>query len=274
MNTKTNILVTLGEIMKTVGMIKSPFKALRSLTGKGPKTFKDIYKAAASGHLEMKYGWKQLFRDVIAFANVYDEVAKHMEYLENTVGRARHISFSQKDVVTSGQSTARVWEDPSFLQIHVINDESIQTARFGLNHLLNEVVLSRSKIDHVLDALGAKKLAFAAWDLVPFSFVVDWVVHFDRFMGHQHLNWNSHTIAKMGYSLKTEHKFHVEVRANSGEVWDGSNLDFEWKGGSESCYKTYNRTRGFPPDTGSAGIFSALTITNLGDAAALIAQRI
>jgi len=125
--------------------------------------------------------------------------------------------------------------------------------------------------------MGTANVAEALWDLLPFSFVVDWFIDLERVVKYLPLYWNRHTFRRMGYSVKTEYRAALEIDSDATITW-WNGMSFP-KSKTELCPEitvasTYVRTPGFPPDMSGVGAFNGLSFTHLADGAALIAQRL
>jgi hypothetical protein len=270
MRTKSNILVTLGEGMKTLAMLKSPLKSLRALYGS--RSTKDVVHGVANIHLEYKYGWKQLYRDVTNFSDLFNSVTKHMEYLKENVGTYRPVSASQVDI-----ATLPLYDRTSFFATLSFQKGTYKrTARFGCVSQLEQAMLDHGRMYHTLKGLGVDKVVEAAWDLIPYSFVVDWLINWKAVFRAVNLaRFSTHTVRRMGYSVKEEWEYTPKILVSTPNLHDGSpGLSAEWNGQAGIVRTLYNRSVGFPADTETAGVFSTLSKTNLYDGAALILQRI
>jgi hypothetical protein len=129
---------------------------------------------------------------------------------------------------------------------------------------------------HTLRGLGVNKVVEAAWDLVPYSFVVDWLINWKAVFRMVNLaRFSTHTVRRMGYSIKEEWSCTPKVSVATPNLFDGTpGITAVWNGQEEVVRRLYNRSVGFPSDTDTAGVFSTLSKTNMVDGAALILQRI
>ncbi len=109
-------------------------------------------KALSERWLELQYGWFPLFSDLHSLANVFIE------------------DLRSKDMVVSGKGFGRwssVTQTYDWDQTHEEGD---------CNGRVKTVIIAtvdRSDI-HGLDRMGLVNPASIAWELVPFSFVIDW----------------------------------------------------------------------------------------------------
>lgn len=267
MDNKIQILVTLGEISKTIRMFKNPFAAFRSLY-KSKQTLSSLARAGSSSWLEYRYGWSQLYRDVRNLANTYSKVRSHMQYLAETAGKERNVSRATALTLSPGTSyTTGV----GLCQLVFTLSTYKRVSRFSVKHVLNESARNITQLEHWMEALGTTKVAEALWDLVPFSFVVDWFFHLNRLLD-QAPDWASANVIYMGYSHKELWYHTVKVKLLDN-LWNyGPQTTFP---GPEHLVKTkYSRVPGFPPGTDYVGAFGDLSKTHIADGTALILQRL
>jgi hypothetical protein len=128
---------------------------------------------------------------------------------------------------------------------------------------------------YTLQALGVNKLVEAAWDLVPFSFVVDWMVNWRSFSRDPRSYFASHATKLLGHSIRQEWVLKPSCTVQAPPFHDGTDgPTATWQGQDHPCLSKYDRLPGFPSGTSEAGVFKSLSKTNLIDGAALILQRI
>lgn len=279
MKTGQNLVVSIAELSKTVGMIKNPgnLKNLSRLyRKKGP--LGTILKSVSGAYLELEYGWKNLWRDYIAIANVWQEVRQHRSYLKETQDTFQSLSASEKYVKSNPtQSLAYVGNaySPSLkLQPKITSVET--TGTFSLDVRRTEQQRIWSTFDLVVQRLGGKDLASALWDLVPFSFVVDWFTHINRFMEQAPITWHSYDLRYIGYSLKTDWFARLDVTSQAcvtpvgrPQLCKSNNYSL-----GPMCIQTlYARYPGFPSGTTSVGLFGSLNKSQIASGIALIVQR-
>lgn len=127
----------------------------------------------SSGWLELQYGWKPLIQSVYGAAAYLSRSHVNSEY---RVFHARG-SINDTNQERSESTHSRLTIDTS------VN----MTKKVTLKVRLTSPVLAD------LQSLGITNPAFTAWELVPFSFVVDWAIPIGSFL--------SQLDASMGYSF-------------------------------------------------------------------------
>lgn len=168
-----------GEIRSTLEMLRHPFRDALNLTGRMIKSFKahrgkstrSAARAFSNMWLEYRYGWKPLILDI------------HQVYKNHRTFRSR--LFKRRLVARASQSGSQN-TSKSFEMQPCIPDFGVWKAS-GTVTRSQEVaahagviyeVQPRSASEQVsVDyRLGADSLLQTAWELTPFSFVVDWFV--------------------------------------------------------------------------------------------------
>lgn len=270
MHATSNIIVTLGEALKTIAMLREPYKFLKNMGNfRGFESGKQTLKTIASTRLSYKYGWRQFKKDIEDFLLVYYRVSDHLRYLQEYVGQ---------DVSVSARNFAHSTSPGHSFEVLGYTDswnfiELDQVSTFSLRYVIPNSVSNISRKQATLDALGASKVAEALWDLVPFSFVVDWFINWSTIAKYNPLFWSSHHVYRVGYSTKRVWTVQPSVEFD-WPLWGlNPHAHESWTGTSVIVRKEYIRTPGFPP-SGYTGLFGNLSITNLADGAALVLQRI
>lgn len=165
---RTNMLELLRDLEDPKAVVNILRTFQRARKG-GPPPVR-ILKVLAALHLWWKYvvktGWmtvedlRSIARDVWIRR---EQLAQELEYFQ-LVGRGKFIG----EVVSDDDGSTTV----------------IQTAKVVYNHPANTI---SGWID-TLNALGLAPRLTDIWDLIPYSFVVDWVVPVDRAIGRLELN--------------------------------------------------------------------------------------
>jgi len=127
-------------------------------------------------------------------------------------------------------------------------------------------------MDHVLKRLGAHDVLSTLWDIVPYSFVVDWFTHANRVLEQRYRNFGSYTLRRIGSSTKTTLYADGILRLHTSNYDDNPYTEVHIP---ESPVATsYSRSAGFPAWTSTVGLFGNLNLTQMLEGTALIMQRI
>lgn len=276
MKASSNMLVNLAQLGQTVGMIKNPFQLLKPDVYRKVKhlSAKNALSAVGSAWLEYRYGWENLRRDMKALASSLSRVRAHQKYLAEHSGSWLPFHERKTDSVTNpsfsvteaGTPTNSVGILPQFKEYR-------RTCAFSAEYLPSSVSRKYSTWDFLQQDMGVNDLADALWDVVPFSFVVDWFIDVGDILNRNPIYWNSHRLRRVGYSTKCEWVFDIRIRSNAVFGANSSGIS-SVQAGPKVVRSTYERVEGFPLATSGVGVFQGLNLVHLADSAAIIAQRL
>lgn len=238
---EAQLLVFLAELKRTVSMLRAPLANVQSFLAK-VRSAKNSSKLASSKSLTTgqylarewltyRFGWSQLYRDVF-------NVLKALEKEERT-GLQR--AFGQK---SDFREDTQLGTDTSFSSLidphYQIYTTHLVKVRCGIYY-----TGSRSTNDYL--GISPESFVDAAWELVPYSFVVDWVVGVQPYLRGL---IRSLSVPTLG-SFTT-----VNETISSIVTWTGSTLTDTtglWSitkdvsGTSSIIKRTKVRTKGIPP---------------------------
>lgn len=290
MASNANVIVTAAELLKTVSMLRNPFGVFKNSTaGRAIKdaselfrkkalrklTLRDITKSTASAWLEARYGWANVINDTLAIGAVMDECLKHREYILSHLEGGFQCRKRQVDVVpVTPFSATSIWlsSEPG-CELRVESAFVKRTCTFGC---VNKDLQLKQVFDFpalIRQRLGAEKMAEAVWDLVPFSFCIDWLINVQKVIGMTPFAFTSHRLERLGHSIKYEYGVNLLLNTNF-PYYVPDPLKSSVPIGELVGYTTYQRYPGFPSGYQTYGVFGNLRMINLADGAALIAQRI
>jgi len=273
MKASSNLLVDLIQIGQTFRMMKNPFGLLDRLP-KGNLSFSQVQKAFSNRWLEYRYGWRNLYFDIVAIATIWKKARKHVEAL--AASRGVWHRYSRRGNTDGSYSTPyqTLGTSPySGFTISIDKRRAVRKACFGADYMREQAYEIGSTLDYALQGLGTNDILGGLWDLLPYSFVVDWIFNVQSLISSRPVFWNSSKLRRMGYSLKTEYRFNLNIES----------IAQDFKGGFSSSSlvipdilgaKSYSRLEGFPPGFDTVGLFGGLSITHIADTATLIAQRL
>lgn len=172
----SQLLVTAGEFRKTLDLligVKKRFAErlvhlLRSPSKK--EGFKRALNVTGDSWLEARYGWRPLIHDV---DNIWEAFTSHFAF--NKVYRDQYI-VSSTDIYESPQAFAQIGAHD--FQYHT-EQRSTTRAKTVILYRINPSFLN--EIDH---RFGLTSVLSTAWELVPFSFVVDWFLTIGDWLTH------------------------------------------------------------------------------------------
>lgn len=127
--------------------------------GDSPKKFKPFRKAA-DNWLEFSFGWKPLIQDIYSSVDFLQDPIKAI----NLKGSARGLFFLDSNPSAGGLIWSR--------RVH----QGTMKVKQGCT-----VSISNPNL-YLANRLGLANPAVVAWELIPFSFVVDWFVNVEAFL--------------------------------------------------------------------------------------------
>lgn len=170
-----------GEIIhdldQTVRMLRRPFAGAVDLLKRmhkyrrriNAKTYTQAVKAAADTWLEYRYGWKPLLLDCDAIIDLAVQ-KRSRDWRALVVRSSESQSFSQT-VDFSNLTFSSVWKASGTLQ-----RERVVKAHAGIMFRSVETTDFMSETNRILGT-RPRDLAVTAWEIIPYSFVVDWFVN-------------------------------------------------------------------------------------------------
>jgi len=251
-SSSVNLAVTTAEGNKTMRMVANAatrvYTGIRNLkqgrfvdaaravgavpTQRGRKRFernfaRDAESAAAKAWLELTYGWKPLLSDVYGSAKALADSERLPMYVTETVTEF----FPQNDrrsvtTKSSGLTTQTWWET---------NRETLVRT--------SATFFRANDATTMPTALGLTNPALVAWELVPFSFVVDWFYPVGNFLD----SLDATTGLEFHSGFRT---VFVKRRFKGGSTTSGTasgqTVSVYYTGGSEAILMRRRVLSGFP----------------------------
>lgn len=271
----TNILSMIGELGQTIRMLKNPYGLLTTNWRRCGFTPAAALKKAANVWLEKRYGWDNFRRDAVATATAFQKADAHIRYLMSTRDSLTSAGTRQSDECsyTIPYPHQMGWGGPNDIGIEASNGRCTRTAAFSADILRSSTFEVSSRMHYAMQRLGTTKLYEALWDLLPFSFVVDWFIDVQNLtLAVPYMRWRNQ-IRNCGYSIKLVWYMDLKVRSYA-TAWSGYARETNDFNPGMIIRRTYERVAAFPPATLTAGVFQGMSMTHLTDFGALVAQRL
>lgn len=158
-------LVTIAELHKSVKSLKHSFGVAKELFLKGSRIRKKLAKGlittgeAASAWLEVRYGLRPIYYDVISSI----EAVRRLTGPQRTMYRST-LDFSESEgntmcTAASGHEFSRLFSHSGIVSCGILSESNLN---FG---------------EKFNQAFGLNELPQSGWELVPFSFVIDWFIN-------------------------------------------------------------------------------------------------
>jgi len=173
-------LTWLGELKETIQMLRHPASALRDNMSKylraqqrhrrllsRKKSLKSLNQAISGTWLEYVYGWRPLIADIESACNAYSQHEADVQYLR-AYGKAEG---AQSD-------SNRVWVNHfANYGSYIVEETKRQRQKCvykGVVRLKPEIQASSARNVIRLSGFGIEEFVPTAWELIPYSFVVDY----------------------------------------------------------------------------------------------------
>jgi len=279
------------DLAKTIRMVRSPFGLLKANWRRTSRksTARRLAEKGANVWLEYKYGWKPLLKDIRDFARVAGAfMSAHQKYLDRSSPCYYRIMRT-----SSGSTPSPTMSDTAFsAYAHTLGKSTSNGCvriKYAAPHLkagVTSMLLDRqfgqiSQLQRIIGALGldGRGILETLWDIVPFSFVVDWFVNSKNFLVPSQLSRSYLTrvgLRRMGYSHLGEITFTAELWPMA--LWNCGypvlNNYTDLISGDLGRVTVYTRSNGLPSGAGAIWTNKGLSISQVLTAAALVVQRL
>jgi len=310
--------VFLKELKQTITMIRNPFglfssKLKRAIPRGMTAHIASQRKDLSNFWLEYRYGWKPLLSDVENFAKIL-AVQLNSSSFQHVLKTWKRFSASYKQDLTSSspffgvncggaqwesitQGEPTNWWNMSIVRepflIRLVTKELTTTSVVSCQQLraFGDAASLLENVQNILGLGNWMQLRDTLWEVLPFSFVVDWFINFNnlwRIPAESRLN--SVDIKNLGYSTKRTYVFEPELQiiqfAWSWNGWPPPEYALQETGlvvtnsrprpykGTVGRTTTYTRSNGFPPTTENVFTSKGLTLLHGADAISLFSQRL
>lgn len=185
--------------------------AARQLTGSAPRRGISRTKAAVGGipeqWLALQYGWKPAVQDVY---NSLQTVHEAQNRVGNELFSSTASASEQGDQISYVRGRVVDW-GPQYL---------IKTSQRTVSGKASVTYGVDSQLENSLSQLGITNPASLAWELLPYSFVVDWFLPVGSYLERQHYDYGltlRHGYISMHVRQRVEQKL-VDSTRKSGNI--------------------------------------------------------
>jgi len=301
-SSRSQLLVSFWEARKTWRMVRNPFGLMRGdwRARCEKRTISQLAKRGANLWLEYQYGWKSLLYDLsnfcVAAARFSVDVQRYhthqqlRRYCQNVTVVPTPKSPSTSDAVWNA-NTQQVYTDSfsdwwSTEPIRIKYDAEKYQYRVGATGVDNSNK-AMNQFRHYLSYFGLDPTQWLAtiWEIIPYSFVVDWFVNTKSIMNTIQVGLAKQSLLKsvlvssLCYSIKDTQLYHYEilpVRFGALDSYAGSITTVGAKPykSSQGTLTLYHRYAGLPSGSASLLLNQGLSLTQWISGLSLFAQRV
>jgi hypothetical protein len=271
LSASTNMLENLVQLRSTLRMFRNPFGLLNARWSRSRKTLRELSKTSSNVWLEYRYGWLNFFRDFEAIASCLERASSHIKYLQQT--RSSWASIGRRSIETASYqvTSPNLGDVVNALSITMSDPVVTRTCAFSLDILRGKAFSILSRGHYVMDQLKFTDLYSALWDLLPFSFVVDWFIDIQNLSLEAPYLFRKWDLRRVGYSVKHvwTASFNIE---SSLTAFQRTTTPISYTIPNQVVRSQYARYPGFPASGQTVGLFGGFNFTHLMDGSALIMQ--
>jgi len=285
MQSKTNILENIATFGQTLKMVKQPLEGLRKILSsakRGKLSFSQVMQGSASTWLEYRYGWNPLKYTFQALSEVWKRAEDHRRFLLDSRGKWISSSVSKtyshkypSTIESNGWNTRDVARSAN-IQTGIEYLSNVTTIRVGCKNFIRSDIVLQSQMQFIMQYLHANSLFDVLWELMPYSFVIDWLINVDMLQAVS--SWSRLSrpdVQQIGYSIKRVFTFSGSWLAMR-PFMNGYYAFYDWEYdpgygvGNPVHWIEYNRGSGFPPNSVIGSFFgSGIGVIHGIDAASL-----
>jgi hypothetical protein len=292
---KSQLAVSLLELHKTIQMVRNPFGLLKTDWRRLARNFSasSLSKRGINLWLEQRYGWRPLLNDFRNFAKSYGQVASHYRKTTPAEGVAEQFSEQRVALEDVPYTSLRGWsygpnDDTAVNFMYSFGAQVFDIRPTTQKLTIAKIFAKRPAVIPITGALlrsiaqsfgvsSARDLLATIWEVVPYSFVVDWFINakgMNALLDRDYLQ--SEPLLNCGTSLKTSYFFEGTAKLSCG---NGATF-ITWRfphtylrSSTPGSIQVYNRSVGLP-SIEAVLIQNGLTVLHAADLVALVAQRL
>lgn len=235
---------------------------------------KRVSKASANGWLGFNFAVKPAVEDVLSALSAHQVVKKRMQFLRSNAGSFVHIGVADNQLA----STTTILPDPTGLAtLFSVADLYKLTARIGCQGRVRKDLSGTDTFDAYLQYFGVNKVLGTVWELIPFSFVVDWFTNTQDVINYFTRKGGRGPFTELrDFCCSTKVLRYDSLRVTGGRM-AGFNADLiAPAGGLELCRRVkteYRRFLELPTDRSQLD-FSGLSLFHLLATGSLLIQKL
>lgn len=262
-----------GQVAAAGGKLIALYRKACQLAGRRARNLplREVAHQIGDNYLLNLFGIQPLIGEISSTAGKAQLALERIAFLRRTQGQtfpahySKTFKVSKPDVHSFDDGT---WGPSPEVWLRRIEETVTYVASCRVRNSLTGLNEIGANIESFLAGIGVGHAAEFAWDLVPFSFVVDWFFQVDKFI-ERHLSINpfggEFTVENAGVSCKSDivGEYSIEHPLIVGGSMSGGKIHMNG----------YTRTPGLPADYSVFGSFPSLTPTQIAIISALVTQR-
>jgi hypothetical protein len=202
-----DLSVALAEAGTTVRMFKNTAKLLRHARRLKPPGGFGSTRDVANGYLQYKYGWKPLLNDIFGVAN------ESIRIVQNKLQRISAGAKVRENVPTT-VFYSTIDGAPNVPAMRIKKETSFSGCRIGL---ILQIPPSAFRLDRWMSMSPLS----IGWELIPYSFVVDWVFDVGSYLRNMETALLYNTTFYSGYVSEIRRVELDDFVANYDQVVNG-----------------------------------------------------
>lgn len=274
-----DVLTLKGLVKQCIQVVKRVWKFLPKLVphigGRALNlmSLRAVIKEMSNDYLLYKFGIKPLMQEVEQFAHGVVGILKRLDFLRRTQGSCFSCKYSESITYTGVDQMLGTADNrglgSALLMLREIEGTIRYTATARVQNNLIGLDGFLSNIRYSIGALGGKDVVKFLWDLVPFSFVVDWFYNIgelcDRYAQINSFK-GSLDVKRCDTSFKKRAIGRLYIE---GDVLKERKIDYGYV-----KYEVYDRQPSFDCAIGLLLPSTGLTLNQAGILSGLIGQRL
>lgn len=186
-------VLSLKKIIDALARVRKRLHSFVGLSRRKRGTLRDLLSLASNAHLVKSFAVDPFMSDISAVMKIAEEVDRKISYLLAEEGRVlkRHFSMPLKTLTGLSQLSSN-FTSSNGMSFYLRRDVRFVRPRFNAtvtySYKLSQFEREHARVLGLLDAFGANWTPQIIWNAIPFSFVVDWFVKIENWLGNFKLN--------------------------------------------------------------------------------------
>jgi len=261
-------LLEAGEVKSLVPQFRQTLSSLGGQYGASLSEVKRLVKGLAGGYLALLFGVLPIISDVKGVYRGLTELEKHVSWLRKNQGKPVRVSY-RATIPYSGVANSLITGSNAGWETRALQNKAFYHAFAIVTYDVSSLTDLELRLRALTRRFGFDDPIGTFWELVPFSFVIDWLINVGEFLNSLTPKITLPCIFKdLGYSVKImqewEHEW-IHRPAYNGSAGGGV---------IQRCARTYYmRRNGLPLSFGGVD-FSIPSNGQLWTGLALLMQKL